>query len=72
MQKVLSGVPNCEAYLDDFVCYSSGWDHLKTFATLFGRLCYASLTLNLRKCEFGKATVANLGKQVGPGATCEC
>ncbi len=31
MSKVLSNVKNCEAYLDDVVCYSDTWEsHLKT------------------------------------------
>lgn len=34
---------------------------------VFQRLPDASLTLNLAKCEFGKATVTYLGKQVGHG-----
>ena len=33
----------------------------------FWLLSLASLTLNLAKCEFGKATVTYLGKQVGQG-----
>lgn len=34
---------------------------------MFQRLAEASLTLNLSKCEFGKATTTYLGKQVGHG-----
>lgn len=34
---------------------------------VFNRLAEASLTLNLAKCEFGKATVTYLGRQVGQG-----
>ena len=68
MHLVLSGVGNCEAYLDDVVAYSSTWsDHLNTLSLIFRRLREASLTLNLAKCEFGKATVTYLGKQVGQG-----
>lgn len=67
MHKVLMGVKNCEAYLDDVVACSDTWDeHLKTLTTIFDRLDEASLTLNLSKCEFGKATVTYLGKQVRP------
>lgn len=62
------GVKNCEAYLDDVVAYSDTWDeHLETLTIIFSRLEKASLTLNLSKCEFGKATVTYLGKQVGQG-----
>ena len=68
MHRVLSGVENCEAYLDDVVAYSSTWsDHLHTLSLIFSRLREASLTLNLAKYEFGKATVTYLGKQVGQG-----
>lgn len=68
MHIVLSGVENCEAYLDDVVAYSATWpDHLNTLSVVFRRLREASLTLNLAKCEFGKATVTYLGKQVGQG-----
>ncbi len=68
MNKVLAGVSHCKAYLDDIVVYSNSWnEHLSTLTTVFDRLLEASLTLNLIKCEFGKATVTYLGKQVGQG-----
>lgn len=68
MQVVLSGVPNCNAYLDDVVIYSKTWeDHVKSLELVFSRLAAASLTLNLAKCEIGKAVVTYLGKQVGQG-----
>lgn len=71
MNKVLSGVHNCKAYLDDIVVYSNTWeDHLTTLRVVLERLLKASLTLNLVKCEFGKATVTYLGKQVGQGHPC--
>lgn len=64
---VLSGIPNCNAYLDDLVLYSSEWsDHLMLLKTVFERLVGAYLTVNLAKCEFGKATITYLGK-VGQG-----
>uniref|UniRef100_A0A669F703 Gypsy retrotransposon integrase-like protein 1 n=1 Tax=Oreochromis niloticus TaxID=8128 RepID=A0A669F703_ORENI len=68
MQRVLCGVKNCEAYLDDIVVYSPTWsEHLETLSQVFRRFCESSLTLNLSKCEFGKATITYLGKQVGQG-----
>lgn len=71
MNTVLCGVANCEVYLDDIVAYSSTWsDHMRTLRVIFERLCAASLTLNLAKCEFGKAVVTYLGKQVGQGRVC--
>ncbi len=68
MCKVLSNVKNCEAYLDDVVCYSENWEsHLKTLEEVFTRFKEANLTLNLAKCEFCHATVKYLGKEVGQG-----
>ncbi|KAG1952330.1 gag-pol fusion protein [Pimephales promelas] len=65
---VLAGVPNCNAYLDDLVEYSSEWsEHLSLLHTVFERLEKATLTLNLAKCEFARATVTYLGKEVGQG-----
>lgn len=68
LSQVLGGVSNCKAYLDDIVVYSNTWDeHLTTLSTVFNRLLDASRTLNLAKCEFGKATITYLGKHVGQG-----
>ncbi len=68
MQKVLSGVKSCEAYFDDVFVYSDSWEeHLTTLREIFARLSEASLTINLVKCEFCKAVVTYLGKQVGHG-----
>ena len=53
------------------MAYSSTWTkHVITPRTIFDRLCAASLTLNLAKCEFGKAVVTYLGKQVWQGQVC--
>lgn len=65
---VLLGVPNCNAYLDDLVVYSTDWaEHVSLLRTVFERLAKASLTLNLAKCEFAQATITYLGKEVGQG-----
>ncbi|KAL2088699.1 hypothetical protein ACEWY4_015598 [Coilia grayii] len=65
---VLSGMSNCEAFLDDVVVYSPDWlSHLAQIRDLFHRLSSANLTINLVKCEFGKATVTYLGRLVGGG-----
>lgn len=37
---------------------------------MFSRFVDASLTLNLAKCEFAKATVVYLGRRVGQGQVC--
>lgn len=68
MNTILADVKNCKAYLDDIVVYSSSWkEHMDTLLVVFTRLLKASLTLNLAKCEFAKATVLYLGKRVGQG-----
>jgi len=68
MSTVLGDVPNCNIYLDDVVIYSTTWaEHMLTLHDVFRRLKAASLTLNLKKCEFAKASVTYLGKQVGNG-----
>ncbi len=68
MREVLSGVTDCEAYLDDIVIYSSTWrDHVVKLNCVFDRLAAANLTLNLAKCDFAKAVVTYLGKKVGQG-----
>lgn len=57
----LSGVPNCEAYPDNIVVYSGCWHaHLETLQN-------ASLTLNLPKCDFAKAMVIYLVREVSQG-----
>lgn len=64
---VLSGLSNCEAYLD-VVVFSSSWStHLGHIRELFDHLFAANLTINLAKCEFGRATVTYLGKVIGRG-----
>lgn len=75
MNTVLSGVKYFDAYLDDIVFYSSTWsEHVDTLREIFGHLESASLTLNMAKCEFGKAVVTYLGKQFSPrtGAPSVC
>lgn len=71
VNQVIHGMCCCEAYLDDMVLYSRSWsDHLDLLRELFTRLQKASLTVNLSKCEFGKARVTYLGKVVGGGQVC--
>lgn len=68
MYQVLASVKNCEAYLNDVVCYSDKWScHLQTLEEVYSRFQAANLTLNLAKCEFCHATVTYLGKEVGHG-----
>lgn len=55
-------------YLDDVVIYSDNcYSHTSSLKTVFQHLANAFLTLNLPKCEFGKAMVTYLGKRVVDG-----
>ena len=66
---VTSGLQGCEAYIDDVIIYSETWEeHLDIMRRFFHRLSEAQLTVNLAKCEFGKATVTFLGHVVGQGS----
>ena len=68
INQVISGLPGCGAYIDDVIIYSETWEeHLDIMRKLFERLSAAKLTVNLSKCEFGKATVTFLGHVVGQG-----
>lgn len=68
INSVLSGLPHCNAYLDDLIVYTTTWEeHVKSLTQVFDRLAQASLTVNLAKCEFGHATVTHLGKRVAKG-----
>ncbi len=65
---VLSGIQNCEVYLDDVVIYSMTWeDHIRTLEAVLKNFNEASLTLNLAKCEFARAVITYLGKLFGQG-----
>ncbi|MDJ0933722.1 RNase H-like domain-containing protein [Breoghania sp.] len=68
MNKVLAGLSNCKAYIDDVIVYSDTWaEHYAHLKALFARLQEANLVINLKKCEFAKATVTCLGHVVGKG-----
>ena len=68
MNRVLAGLTNCKAYTDDVIVYSNTWEeHVKHLRALFGRFVQANLVINLKKCEFAKATVTCLGHAIGEG-----
>ena len=68
MNKVVAGLIGCAVYLDDVVVYSDTWEeHVERIRALFDRLTWAKLTVNLAKCEFAKATVTYLRKEVRQG-----
>lgn len=65
---VLTGVSNCNVYLDDLVIHTSTRDdHVSVLKWVFTRLSDTSLTINLAKCDLGEATVTYLGRRVGQG-----
>ena len=68
MNQVISGLPNCVAYIDDVLVFSDTWEeHLQHLRDLFTRLREANLVINLKKTVFAKATVTYLGHVVGQG-----
>ena len=68
INQVTSEIQGCDAYIDDVIVYSQTWEeHFDIMRQLFQKLSEANLTINLSKCEFGKATVTFLGHVVGEG-----
>ena len=68
ISKVIHGLKNVEAYIDDLIVYSDNWEeHLERLRQVFDRLSQANLTVNLSKSEFVKAKVTYLGHVVGQG-----
>ena len=68
INRVISGLTRCEAYIDDLVLHSDSWNSLmQVHRALFDRLRAARLTVNLAKSEFCQATVQYLGYVVGQG-----
>ncbi|KAL1251972.1 hypothetical protein QQF64_019768 [Cirrhinus molitorella] len=68
MNGIVSGLEGCAVYLDDVVIFSDDWvQHVTRIQELFRRLVEAKLTVNLAKCDFARATVSYLGKEVGQG-----
>ena len=68
MDWVTRDLQGTSAYLDDLVVVADTWeDHVDRLHHLFERLLSAGLTINLRKCVFGKGSVTYLGHCVGGG-----
>ena len=68
INRVISGLEGCAAYIDDVVIYSQTWkQHVDQLRCLFSRFREANLTVNLMKSEFGHAKVTFLGHIVGQG-----
>ena len=65
---IITGLDNCNAYIDDAIIYSEEWDQqIKTIREFFERLSKAKLPINLAKSEFCHATLTFLGHVVGQG-----
>ena len=63
---IITGLDNCNAYIDDGIIYSEERDQqIKTIREFFERLSKAKLTINLAKSEFCHATLTFLGHVVG-------
>lgn len=68
---VLAGVKNCNASLDDLIVYSETWEsHMSSLSEVFSHLVQANITINLAKCEFGKASLTYLDRQVSQDEVC--
>lgn len=68
IETVLAGLSNCNVYIDDLIVYTMTWEeHIHVLEQVATCLVKASLTLNLAKCKFGKATVTYLDHQVCQG-----
>ena len=64
--KIITGLDNCKAYIDNAIIYSEEWDQqIKTIREFFERLSTAKLTINLAKSKFCHATLTILGHVVG-------
>ena len=67
-QRLITGLDNCKAYIDDAIIYSEEWDlQIKIIRDFFDRLSKAKLTINSAKSEFYHATLTFLGHVVGQG-----
>jgi hypothetical protein len=65
MQRLFSHLDFVRVYLDDILIASRTWEeHLSHLATVLDILKTNGLTLNLKKCVFGKTSVEYLGFQI--------
>ena len=68
MTDITEGMTNCACYIDDVCLFNNDWEsHCKNLKEILTRLRSAGLTVNLPKCEFGKAQITYLGYTVGQG-----
>ena len=64
---VIRGLPFVYAYVDDILIFSKDEkEHLEHLSILFQRLNNFGLTINLKKCRFGKNEIRFLGHVITP------
>ena len=69
VRKLLCGVDNVEAYVDDIIPHTVTWnDHLRVLREVFERLRQHGLTAKPSKCEIGHVELDLLGYVVGRGS----
>lgn len=71
MDQMIKGLKRfTNAYSDNLVIYSSGWEEqLSHLELVFTRLKEAELTIKLKKCQFTIEKCNYLGHKIGRGAT---
>ena len=68
MDTALRGLEHVEAYIDDCIIYSHGFEqHLEDLRALFERLRAANLHVKMRNCQFFRREVEFLGHLVAKG-----
>lgn len=68
MNILVQPLEGVEAYLDDLVVFSDDWQsHLERLEQLLKALQKYNFTVNLQKCDFGKAQIKYLGFKIGKG-----
>ena len=65
MRDILDGLDGVICHMDDSLIYSSEPEHDRRVINVLQRLKDAGMTLNYRKCMFGRPSVKFLGYQIG-------
>ena len=66
VNKVISGLNDVGAYIDDVIIYSDTWEeHLRLIRSFLDRLSEFQLTVNLNKSEFCHGTLTFFVHVVG-------
>ena len=66
--KVLQGIPNTGAYVDDIIIYNDTWsEHINTIEIVLETFKEANLTLKPSKCYFGQHKIEFIGHVIPQG-----